>query len=77
MSTKERYGRIVLRGLSKHQEAHEAGECGMWASAPQVAERAGVSVMTARKYLKGLVDKGKAHVIKAGSSSFYMIAFGA
>lgn len=74
MSTQERYGREVLRGLMKHQAAHEAGECGMWASAAQVGERAGVSTMTARKYLRGLVARNKAVELVAGKSSYFMIA---
>jgi len=47
----------------------------MWASASVIADRAGVSVVTARKYLNELADKGKAHRLNAGSSSYFMIAF--
>lgn len=75
MSTRERYGRDVWAGIQKHQAAHEAGECGIWASAAQVAERAGVSVVTSRKYLNMLVDMGDVLSLKAGSSTFYMIAW--
>jgi len=75
MSTKERYGSAVWQGLQKAQSSHEAGERGMWHSASTIGEFAGVSAMTARKYLKILEGMGKVSVLIAGSSAFYMITF--
>lgn len=76
MSSKQRYGTAVWQGLLMAQASHEAGERGMWHSASTVGEFAEVTTVTARKYLNELVKMGKAHCIQAGSSTFYMVAFG-
>lgn len=70
MSTKERYGTIVWQAL-KSLTDESIIDYDVWASANAVGETAGVSAMTARKYLNEMVEMGVAERTRFGGISGY------
>lgn len=75
MSTKERYGSAVWDALCTFSVYENGNEIG-WVTAGEVADKAGVSVPTARKYLKDWVQTNYAKERKIGKKTFAFISWG-
>lgn len=65
MSTNERYFGLVCAAINEFDKEAVLFGSSYWFVASVIAERAGVSVPTTRKYLARLVDDG--HVFKSGT----------
>jgi response regulator of citrate/malate metabolism len=72
MSTKERYGNAVFEALSQNT-FQLADMYTQWATVGEVAESAGVSKPTAKKYLDLLVEMGRVSAMKFGTRTGYAI----
>jgi len=73
MSTKERYGSEVWQALINTTRVY-ANVYVQWATVGEVAEKAGVSRGTAKKYLDMLIKSGHAKSMKFGKRTGYSIA---
>lgn len=72
MSTKQRYGTAVFEALGEN--AFQLADMYIqWSTAGEVAERAGVSRPTAKKYLELMVEMGRVKSMKFGSRTGYAI----
>ena len=65
MSTKQRYGNAVWEAISDLTN-HKVGKEHEYVSVGEVANRAGVSFPTAKKYLAALWEMGDVTVAKVG-----------
>lgn len=72
MSTTERYGKEVWEALVKETRVY-ADVYIQWATVGEVAEMAGVSRGTAKKYLEKLVGMGEARSMKFGKRTGYSV----
>lgn len=72
MSTVERYGTEVWQAILGLDADAIAEGATYWFSCSQVAKRGGVSVPTARKYLRALCASG--HVAKIGNNKTTLYA---
>jgi response regulator of citrate/malate metabolism len=75
MSTTERYGTEVWRGLLS-VTINLANQYIQWATVGEVARAAGVSRGTAKKYLEMLIEKGDVKSMKFGNRTGYAVITG-
>lgn len=75
MSTKERYGTAVWQGLLSSTMTL-ANVYVQWATVGEVANAAGVSRATAKKYLDALVEMGQVKTMKFGGRKGYAVTSG-
>lgn len=73
MSTTERYGTEVWRALKECTLVY-ANVYVQWATVGEVAEKAGVSRGTAKKYLDALISTNHAKSMKFGKRTGYSVA---
>jgi len=72
MSTKERYGSAVWAALIAINSSDDVmGGHSTYKTVATIADGAGVSKMTARKYLNELCESGHAHKIGQGRTVMY------
>ncbi len=75
VSTKQRYGDAVLGALLLCSW-HDGNGSWKWATIGEVADAAGVSRTTAKKYLEALVDMGHAVPSDIGKRRVYLMGDG-
>lgn len=73
MSTKERYGSAVWQAVKDRDTAAVVDDIGYWFTVANIASRAEVSVPTARKYLRELVDMGLVARIGDNRTTLYAL----